>query len=44
MVSDRLPQSFYLGEDVVFLAKAFLGNVLVTEFNGQRSAGLIVET
>ncbi|MBV6428347.1 MAG: putative 3-methyladenine DNA glycosylase [Haliscomenobacter sp.] len=44
MVSDRLPQSFYLGEDVVFLAKALLGNVLVTEFNGQRSAGRIVET
>ncbi|MBK6947862.1 MAG: DNA-3-methyladenine glycosylase [Haliscomenobacter sp.] len=44
MVSDRLPQSFYLGEDVVFLAQALLGKVLVTEFNGQQSAGRIVET
>ncbi len=44
MVFDKLPQSFYLGEDVVLLAEALLGKVLVTEFNGLRTAGRIVET
>lgn len=35
---------FYLRTDVVQIARELLGKVLVTEFEGQRTAGRIVET
>lgn len=40
----RLPASFYQQEDVVLMSKALLGKLLVTQFNGIRTAGKIVET
>jgi DNA-3-methyladenine glycosylase len=40
----RLPQSYYQSHDVVELAKDLLGKFLVTEINGHRCAGMIVET
>lgn len=39
-----LPESFYARKDVVKIAKELLGKVLVTEFKGQRTAGIITET
>ena len=39
-----LPESFYSRADVVKIAKELLGKVLVTEFDGIRTAGMIVET
>ena len=40
----RLPLSFYLRTDVVQIARDLLGKVLVTEIDGQRTAGRITET
>ena len=40
----RLPPSFYLRTDVVQVARDLLGKVLVTEFDGRRTAGIITET
>jgi DNA-3-methyladenine glycosylase len=40
----KLPLSFYLREDVVAIAKELLGKVLVTAWNGEKTAGRIVET
>lgn len=39
-----LPASFYTRKDVVRVAKDLLGKVLVTNFEGQHTAGMIVET
>lgn len=39
-----MPGSFYTRKDVVRIAKDLLGKVLVTEFEGQHTAGMIVET
>ena len=39
-----LPESFYTRKDVVKIARELLGKVLVTEFNGIRTSGIIVET
>jgi DNA-3-methyladenine glycosylase len=39
-----LPRAFYLNDDVVEMSKLLLGKVLVSEFNGQRSSGVIIET
>lgn len=39
-----LPKSFYASGDVVALAKLLLGKVLVTNFNGIKTSGRIVET
>ncbi len=39
-----LPESFYTRKDVVEIAKELLGKVLVTTFDGKRTAGMIVET
>ncbi len=39
-----LPASFYMREDVVQIAKDLLGKVLVTEFDGCHTAGMITET
>lgn len=39
-----LPESFYTRKDVVKIAKELLGKVLVTEFDGVRTSGMIVET
>ncbi|MBS1587901.1 MAG: DNA-3-methyladenine glycosylase [Bacteroidetes bacterium] len=39
-----LPASFYTRKDVVRVAKDLLGKVLVTNFEGQYTAGMIVET
>ncbi|RYD52426.1 MAG: DNA-3-methyladenine glycosylase [Sphingobacteriales bacterium] len=40
----KLTPAFFLREDVVQIARDLLGMVLVTEFDGQRTAGRIVET
>jgi DNA-3-methyladenine glycosylase len=40
----RLPIDFYLQTDVVDVAQQLIGKVLVTNFNGQRTSGLITET
>jgi len=39
----RLPEDFYLRTDVLQVARALLGKVLVTQFEGVRTAGLITE-
>lgn len=44
-MSPRLiPRSFYLRDDVILVAKELLGKVLVTSFDGHRTAGIITET
>ncbi|KQX15347.1 DNA-3-methyladenine glycosylase [Flavobacterium sp. Root420] len=40
----KLPLSYYLNQDVIFLAKDLLGKVLFTQIEGQITAGIIVET
>ncbi|TDW51773.1 DNA-3-methyladenine glycosylase [Flavobacterium sp. 270] len=40
----KLPLSYYLNQDVLFLAKDLLGKVLYTEVKGEITAGIIVET
>jgi len=40
----KLDYSFYGRKDVVKIARELLGKVVVTEFNGQRTSGRIVET
>lgn len=39
-----LPEAFYTRKDVVKIAKELLGKVLVTNFGGVLTAGIIVET
>ena len=40
----KLPFSYYLNPDVLFLAKDLLGKVLFTQIDGDVTAGVIVET
>src|SRR5215203_1138803 len=40
----KLPQSFYLRNDVVKIAKELLGKILVTNWDNQYTSGRIVET
>ncbi|MFZ1331955.1 MAG: DNA-3-methyladenine glycosylase [Flavobacteriales bacterium] len=40
----KLPIGFYQGTDVVDIARDLLGKVIVTNFNGNRTAGIITET
>jgi len=40
----KLQKDFYIREDVVLIAKELLGKVLITNFNGAISAGIITET
>lgn len=40
----KLQLSYYLNQDVLFLAKDLLGKVLFTQIDGQITAGIIVET
>lgn len=40
----KLPQEFYLSDDVVALAKSLLGKKLCTSFQGKITKGIIVET
>lgn len=40
----KLPLSFYLRDDVVQIARDLIGKVLVTEWEGVRTSGRIVET
>lgn len=40
----KLPYSYYLNPDVLFLAKDLLGKVLYTQINGEITSGIIVET
>ncbi len=40
----RLPLEFYTRTDVVQIARDLLGKILITEFDGQRTAGRITET
>ncbi|WP_343697910.1 DNA-3-methyladenine glycosylase [Flavobacterium sp.] len=41
---NKIPYSYYLNPDVIFLAKDLLGKVLYTQINGEITAGIIVET
>jgi DNA-3-methyladenine glycosylase len=40
----KLPFSYFLNQDVIFLAKDLLGKVLFTNIDGVVTAGIIVET
>jgi DNA-3-methyladenine glycosylase len=40
----KLPQSFYLRNDVIKIAQELLGKVLVTNWNNEYTSGRIVET
>lgn len=40
----KLQSSYYLNQDVLFLAKDLLGKVLFTQVDGEITAGIIVET
>jgi DNA-3-methyladenine glycosylase len=40
----RLPQTYYLHHDVVFLAKDLIGKYLFTKIDGQLCGGIITET
>ncbi|RPD39055.1 DNA-3-methyladenine glycosylase [Chitinophaga barathri] len=40
----KLDRAFYADKDVLKVAKALLGKILVTEINGVRTSGKIVET
>ncbi|WP_348663777.1 DNA-3-methyladenine glycosylase [Chlamydia vaughanii] len=39
-----LPESFFLNDDVLSLAKGLLGHLLVTKIEGETTAGFIIET
>src|SRR5215207_4329964 len=41
---NKLPRKFYTREDVVQISKELLGKVLVTNFDGKKTSGIIVET
>lgn len=43
-MSRVLPRSFYRRADVVRIARELLGKVIVTEFGGARTSGIITET
>jgi DNA-3-methyladenine glycosylase len=40
----KLPKEFYLQKDVIKVARQLLGKVLVTQFNGKLTSGIICET
>lgn len=40
----KLPLSYYLNQDVLYLARNLLGKVLYTNIGGEIAAGIIVET
>ncbi|OIV40402.1 DNA-3-methyladenine glycosylase [Flavobacterium johnsoniae] len=42
--SNKLPFSYYLNQDVLYLAKDLLGKVLYTQIDGKITSGIIVET
>ena len=44
MSNKRLNADFYQREEVLQISKELLGKVLVTNFEGQRTSGIIVET
>ena len=39
-----LPKSFYLRDDVVLIARDLLGKILLTQFDGIITSGIIIET
>ena len=43
-MTNRLSTDFYLREDVVQIAQDLLGKIIVTEFEGVQTAGIIAET
>lgn len=43
-MNSKLPPSYYLNQDVIFLAKDLLGKILFTEIDGRITAGIIVDT
>ena len=40
----KLSKKYYQNEDVLFIAKDLLGKVLITDFNGIKTGGIITET
>lgn len=43
-MAKKLDAAFYEREDVVLIARELIGKILVTEFDGVRTSGMIVET
>ncbi len=43
-MAKKLDAAFYEREDVVLIARELIGKILVTEFDGVRTSGIIVET
>lgn len=43
-MAKKLDAAFYTREDVVLIARELIGKILVTEFDGVRTSGIIVET
>ncbi len=43
-MKSRLTREFFLNPDVVDIARKLLGKVLITEFNGEITGGIITET
>ena len=41
---NKLPSSYYLHDDVVFLAQDLLGKIIYTNIKGQLTSGMIIET
>ncbi len=44
MISQKIPHHFYLDKDVVAVGKRLIGKVLMTQFDGQLTGGIITET
>ena len=43
-MGNKLQKNFFLREDIVQISRDLIGKFLVTEFDGRRSSGMIVET
>jgi DNA-3-methyladenine glycosylase len=44
IIKELISPAFYMSEDVVSVASALLGKIIVTEIDGETTGGLIVET
>ena len=43
MTDKKLPQSFYISNNILDISKILLGKVLVTKLNGKKTTGIIIE-
>ncbi|MEO7176219.1 MAG: DNA-3-methyladenine glycosylase [Saprospiraceae bacterium] len=44
VIKNILPEEYYQSQDVLGIAKSLLGKLMLTRFDGQLTAGIIVET